>query len=93
MNAILEGKIFETDLSLENLEAMTLASSIVLVYVLNYIADQIPQVSNMITSVFGVKEEKQLSEQLANEMSAFVEKTINRIQKKAEKVIKKEDKK
>lgn len=93
MNAILEGKIFETDLSLENLEAMTLASSIVLVYVLNYIADQIPQVSNMITSVFGVKEEKQLSEQLANYMSAFVEKTINKIQKTAEKVIKKEDKK
>ena len=68
MNAITTGQIFDADLNMDNLYAMTLASTIVLVYVLNYINGQIPQVSKMILSVFGVDENKKLSEQLANDM-------------------------
>ncbi len=68
MNAITSGQVFADDLSTENLQAMTLASCIVLVYVLNYIYGQIPQISKMILSAFGVSENKGESEQLANDM-------------------------
>lgn len=68
MNAITSGQVFADDLSTENLQAMTLASCIVLVYVLNYIYGQIPQISKMILSAFGVSENKSESEQLANDM-------------------------
>ncbi len=68
MNAITTGQIFDADLNMDNLYAMTLASTIVLVYVLNYINGKIPQVSKMILSTFGVDENKKLSEQLANDM-------------------------
>ncbi len=68
MTAITTGQVFADDLSTENLQAMTLVSCIILVYVLNYIYGQIPQISKMILSAFGVSEEKAQSEQLANDM-------------------------
>lgn len=68
MQAITSGQVFADDLNTENLQAMTLASCIILVYVLNYIYGQIPQISEMILSAFGVSEEKSESEQLANDM-------------------------
>lgn len=68
MQAITSGQVFADDLNTENLQAMTLASCIILVYVLNYIYGQIPQISKMILSAFGVSEEKSESEQLANDM-------------------------
>ncbi len=97
MNAITTGQIFDAELDLTNTEAMTFISCIVLVYVLNYIQGQIPQVSKMVMSVFGVSEEKQLSEQLANDMMNLT-KTVVETTKKIGKTIisggeKKEDKK
>ncbi len=68
MNAITTGKIFEADLNTENIQALTLASCVILTYVLNFIYGQIPQVSKMILSAFGVAEEKANSEALANDI-------------------------
>ncbi len=66
MNTITSGNIFDMDLDKNNLAALTLGSCIVLMYVLNYIYSQIPQISKMIMSAFNVSESKQQSEALAD---------------------------
>ena len=67
MNMITSGEIFADDLSADTLQSMTLIGCIILVYVLNFIYGQIPSVTKMVLDAFGVSEEKQLSEQLAND--------------------------
>lgn len=68
MGAITSGEIFEADINTENLEAMTLTGCIVLVYIVNFLTGQIPQVANMVLSAFGVSENKTNNEQLANDV-------------------------
>ncbi len=77
MDKIMSGAIFEADLSTENLETLTLISAIVLVYVLNFIYGQIPQVSKMILGTFGVSEEKGLSEKMADDAITLSKNIIN----------------
>ena len=67
MEKIMSGEVFEADLNDENLEALTLMSVTVLVYVLNFIYKQIPQITSMILGVFGVSAENQLSEKMADD--------------------------
>ena len=67
MNKILSGDVFEANISDENMAALTLVSATALVYVLNFIFSQIPQVTKMILGAFNVSEEKQMSEQLADD--------------------------
>lgn len=67
MDKILSGEVFEADINDENLAALTLMSVTVLAYVLNFMYKQIPQISKMILGVFGVGEEKQLSEKMADD--------------------------
>jgi hypothetical protein len=54
------------DFDLENSSAMqiTFAGTIVLVYVINYIADQIPKIKEKILSVFNLKQEDALSTEM-----------------------------
>lgn len=66
--AITSGEIYDEDLNTENLQAMTLASTIVLIYVLNYIADQIGNVTKMILSAFGVEENNKYGNELAKDV-------------------------
>lgn len=68
MTAITTGTIFEFDLNTENLEAMTLMSCTVLMYVLNYIYSQVPQISKMILSAFKVEEKKGVGEKLGDDL-------------------------
>ena len=68
MTAITSGTIFEFDLNTENLEAMTLMSCTVLMYVLNYIYSQVPQISKMILSAFNVEEKKGVGEKLGDDL-------------------------
>lgn len=68
MNAITSGQIFEKDLSSENLEALTLASCIALMYVLSFVYKQIPQITKMILSAFAVEEKKEYGESMANNL-------------------------
>ena len=65
MTLITNGDVFAADLNEDNLAQITLGSAIVLVYVLNYIYSQIPQVTNMVLGAFNVSAENKLSEQLA----------------------------
>ncbi len=68
MAAITTGELYAENLDTENLYAMTLMSCCVLMYVLDYIYQQIPQVTKMILSSFGVQEKKDQGEQFAKDM-------------------------
>lgn len=68
MGAITSGQIYADDLNTENLQAMTLVSCIALVYVMNFIFSQIPQITKMILSAFSVEENTKHGEQFANDM-------------------------
>ena len=73
MNAILSGEVFESDLSEENLAIITLIGAIILVYVLNYIYSQIPNISKTILATFGATDgENKLSEQMATDAQNLV---------------------
>lgn len=59
--------LFTADFSDDNLATMTLASAVVLVYVLTFIYGQIPQVTKMILSAFDVSENHAVGDQIAND--------------------------
>lgn len=61
------------DFDLENSTAMelTLAGSIVLVYVIEYIQTKIPEITTKILSIFGVKQEDSLSKEMGENMLAL----------------------
>lgn len=65
MTMINSGDIFAADLSEDNLATMTIMGTVVLVYIVNFLYDQIPSVTNMILSAFNVGTETSISEQLA----------------------------
>ena len=72
MEKITTGQIFESDLSLENLEDITLIKTVILTYVMVFIYKQIPQVTKTILSAFNVGEETSLSDQLAKDAERLV---------------------
>ena len=65
LTSITNGNIFELDINDSNLEALSLVSCTVLVYVLIYIYKQIPQITKMILETFGVSEEHKTGDALA----------------------------
>jgi len=67
MQMIMSGAIFAEDLSDENLASMTLMGAVVLVYVLNFIYSQIPDVTKSVLDVFGVSENHKLGDKLADD--------------------------
>ena len=67
MNAITTGDVFVADLSGDNLATLSIMGITVLVYVINFITGQIPQVTKMILSAFNVEENNKESEKLAAE--------------------------
>lgn len=72
MNAILSGNVHASDFSDDNLASITVASMVVLVYIINYLFSQVPKVKQMILDAFGVKEESKLGEQMANDAEKLV---------------------
>ena len=68
MGAIYGGNLYEEDLSTDALYSLTLASFIALLYVLNFVFEQIPQITKMVLSMFGVEENNKHSEQFASDM-------------------------
>ena len=54
MDAIMNGEIFETDLNTSGMNDLTITSVVVLVYVLGYIYDKIPDITKMILGMFEV---------------------------------------
>lgn len=69
MTAITSGQIFEADLDDDNIANFTIMGTIVLVYVLNFIYSQIPQVTNKIMEAFNIKLEKnEIGEKVADDV-------------------------
>ena len=98
MQMITSGQIFAGALSDDNLAAMTLTGSIVLVYVINFLADQIPNVTKMVMGAFDMKEEKPaLGEEMGNNMLKLTENIVKTVKDVGSAVIsggeKKEEKK
>lgn len=93
MTLINNGEVFAADLSEDNLAQITLASAIVLVYVLNYIYSQIPQVTKMVLGAFDVDSETALSEQLANDAMRLTSLVADTAKKVGATIIKGGDKK
>lgn len=77
MQAITSGNIFEKDLSAENLEALTLISCIALIYVLNYVYKQIPQITKMILGAFAVDEKKEYGEKMADNLMSLTKNIVD----------------
>ncbi|MCQ2581661.1 MAG: hypothetical protein MJ170_01625 [Alphaproteobacteria bacterium] len=87
MLAITSGEVFEADLDSDNLAQITIMGSVVLVYVLNFIYGQIPQVTNKIMEAFNIKLEKnEFGDKVADDMMAVTKVIVDDI-KKAGKVI------
>lgn len=93
MQLITSGNVFAADLSDDNLASLTLASSVVLVYVLNFIYGQIPKVTEMVLGAFDVKEENKLNEQLANDAMRLTTTVVQTAKKVGETIITRGDKK
>lgn len=77
MDLITQGDIYASDLNTENLEAMTLISCVALVYVMNFIFAQIPQVTKMVLSAFSVEENTKHGEQFANDIMTLTKDAFN----------------
>ncbi len=77
MQIITSGNIFAADLSDENLAAMTLMGAVVLIYVLNFIYSQIPEVTKMVLDVFGTSEKHNLGDALAKDAMQLTNAVIN----------------
>ena len=92
MNAIMSGEVFASDLSDDNLASITLLGMIVLLYVLNYIYKQVPNVSKMILDTFGVSQENQMSEKMADDAEKLVGLITDGIKNIGQKIINKDDK-
>ena len=56
---------------------MTLASCVVLVYVLGFIYKQIPQITKMILDAFGVQEKNEYGDKLANDVMTLAKKVMD----------------
>lgn len=81
MDLITSGNIFAGDLSGDNLAAMTIGGCVILVYVLNYIYGQIPNVTSMVLDSFGVSQENQISEQLADDAMKLTTNIVETVKK------------
>ena len=95
MQLITSGEVFAGDLSGDNLAAMTLGGCIILVYVLNFLYTQIPTVTQMVLDSFGVSQENQLSEQLADDAMKLTSIIVDTVKKAGATIIsggKKDDK-
>lgn len=77
MQNILSGDVFAGDLSDANVATLTITSSVVLVYVLNFIYSQIPKVTKMVLSAFDVDADHKLGDQLADDAMGVSKKIID----------------
>ena len=82
MQLITSGQIFADALSDDNLATMTFAGCIALVYLINFLSKEIPNVTKMVLDAFDVKEEKSLSEDVATQaftVTGNIVKTVKEI--------------
>lgn len=93
MQVILSGDVFNAELSDDNLAELGIASSVVLIYVLNFIQAQIPKVTGMVLDTFGVSEDHKLGDQLANDAETLTRRVVETATKTVKTIIKGGDEK
>ena len=74
---IMNGTIFAGDLSEDNLNMVTLGGTIVLVYVVQYLADAAKQVSEIITKTFGITERHEAGDKLGDDVLKVGKNTVD----------------
>jgi hypothetical protein len=79
MSAIQDGTLYSEDLSMDTLYSLTLASFVALMYVLNYVFQQIPQITKTIMSTFSVEENTKYSDALASDIDRLTSLTKNNV--------------
>lgn len=79
--------LFDFDLEDSSAMQITFAGAIVLVYVINYIAGQIPKVTEKILSVFNVKQENALSKEMGENTFQLTQIIANKAKELAKTVI------
>ena len=77
MAAITDGSVYASDLDTINLESVTFTSVLALLYVLNYICAQIPQVTKQILSAFGVSETTKYGDGAAEMVTTYAKNATN----------------
>lgn len=88
MQVILSGDVFNAELSDDNLAELGIASSVVLIYVLNFIQAQIPKVTSMVLDTFGVGENHKLGDQLANDAETLTRRVVETAAKTVKTIVK-----
>lgn len=88
MQVILSGDVFNAELSDDNLAELGIASSVVLIYVLNFIQAQIPKVTSMVLDTFGVGEDHKLGDQLANDAETLTRRVVETAAKTVKTIVK-----
>ena len=88
MQVILSGDVFNAELSDDNLAELGIASSVVLIYVLNFIQAQIPKVTSMVLDTFGVSEDHKLGDQLANDAETLTRRVVETATKTVKTIVK-----
>jgi galactitol-specific phosphotransferase system IIC component len=74
---ILSGDIYAGALDDSNLQALTLMSCIVMVYVIQYLVGKIPDVAKEILGAFEVQEDHKLGDKVSDEALNFTKLTVN----------------
>ena len=80
-------ELFDMDLDNSSVMQITLSGAIVLIYVIRYISDQIPQITKKILSVFGLSPEDSLSEAAGKDMLKLTELVTNDVKNVAAAII------
>ena len=84
MDLILSGEIYAGALSDDNLAAMTVMGAIVMVYIVNFLADQVPKVAAEMLSAFDIKESDikkatELSEGMADDATKVLKNVVDKV--------------
>ncbi|MDR1361050.1 MAG: hypothetical protein LBJ18_01935 [Rickettsiales bacterium] len=77
MGMITSGHIYASDLSDDNLESLTLAGSIILVYLVNFLAGQVPEITKKVLAAFSVSEKHDIADGLADDVMKVGENMFN----------------
>lgn len=79
ISAMTKDDIFSVSLSSENFATLTLASILVLVFVIKFLTNQIPQVTKMILSVFDLDTNTKLSDELGDNAMKLTSSIVNSV--------------
>ena len=88
MSAITSGRVFEMDLETSGLNDLTITSVVVLVYVLGFIYDKIPDITKMILGMFEVSADKNdVGKEIGDSIMKFTKGVIDTTKEKVKTIV------